>query len=149
MTGRRVVVVDDEREVCELVGRVLLRAGWDVVTAQDGAQALELLDTEVACLVVDKLMPGLGGLEVMAEARRRVPTLPVVLMTAHPEPFQFGEARPQVVITKPFATIQVIVDAVASAVDVVPQEGPLAQWRERVVAVVGELTPGKKKRDLD
>jgi CheY-like chemotaxis protein len=146
----RVVVVDDEREVCDLVGRVLQRAGHEVVTAQTGDQGLALLaEGSVACLVVDKLMPGLGGLEVMAEVRRRWPTLPIVLMTGHPEPFQLGDARPQVVLTKPFANLQAIADAVASAVDAAGArtDGPLSQLRDRMVAVVNEIAPVLKKRD--
>jgi CheY-like chemotaxis protein len=146
----RVVVVDDEREVCDLVGRVLQRAGHEVVTAQTGDQGLALVaEGGVACLVVDKLMPGLGGLEVMAEVRRRWPTLPIVLMTGHPEPFQLGDARPQVVLAKPFANLQAIADAVASAVDAAGArtDGPLSQLRDRMVAVVNEIAPVLKKRD--
>jgi CheY-like chemotaxis protein len=146
---RRVVVIDDEREVCDLVGRVLQRAGWQVVTAATGEQGLALLaEGDAACLVVDKLMPGLGGLEVMAEARRRWPSLPMVLMTGYPEPFQLGDARPQVVLTKPFSTLQAISDGVAAAVDTLAPrtEGALSQLRERVVAAVTEIAPTMKKR---
>lgn len=145
----RVIVIDDERDVCELVGKVLLREGYDVVTAQTGEQGLELIKQGlVKCLVVDKQLPGLGGLEVIVEARRLMPTVPVVLMTAHPEPFQLGDARPTSVLTKPFANLKAVIDAVAGAIESTRVEvGPLAQLRERVVAVVNEIAPGLKKRD--
>ncbi len=149
----KVVVIDDEREVCELIGRVLLRAGYQVVTCQTGPLGLELLEqgAEPVCLLVDKLMPGMGGLEVMAEARRRRPHLPVVLITGHPEPFQLGDAQPDLVLTKPFSSLDVIVDAVATAVEGTrPRAGrPLTALRERVVAVVTEMAPGLKRRDQE
>ena len=54
MTSRRVLVVDDEAEVCVLVARTLTRAGYEVLTAQSGEAALSLLGTgPVDCLVVD------------------------------------------------------------------------------------------------
>jgi hypothetical protein len=86
----------------------------------------------------------------MAEARRRWPALPVVLMTGHPEPFQLGDARPDVVLTKPFGNLQIVADAVASAVDAARPgraEAALTQLRDRVAAVVNEIAPGLKKRD--
>ena len=147
MTGARVIVIDDEREVCELVGKVLLKAGYEVVTAQTGEQGLELLRKGSAdCLLVDKQLPGLGGLEVIVEARRLMPLLPVVLMTAHPEPLQLGDARPTSVLTKPFSSLRSLLDAVSGAIDSARAEtGPLQQLKDRVAAVVSEIAPGLKK----
>jgi CheY-like chemotaxis protein len=145
--GRPVLVVDDERAVCELVARVLGRAGHEVLIAETGEQGLALLDLHprVACLVVDKILPGLGGLEVMAEARRRRPGLPVVLITGHPEPFQLGDARPDAVVTKPFTSLPDLVQAVSLAIDAV-SPAPRSGLRERVVAVMAEFTPPRRKR---
>ncbi len=143
----KVLVIDDEREVCDLVGRVLLRAGFDVVTAPAGEVGLGLLqDGGFSCVVVDKLMPGLGGLEVMAEVRRAWPTLPVVLMTAHPQPFQLGDAQPDVVLLKPFPTLDAVTDAVSVALENARTGTPLEALRDRVVAVVTDIAPGLKRR---
>jgi CheY-like chemotaxis protein len=99
----RVLVVDDEAEVCDLVARALTRAGYEVLTAETGEAAVLVLDAgPIDCLVVDKHLPGMHGGEVMAEARRRMPRLAVVLITGHPEPLSFGEARPDVTLPKPF-----------------------------------------------
>jgi CheY-like chemotaxis protein len=146
-TPARILVVEDEAEVCELLWKVLTRAGHDVVTAASGEAGLEVLSLgPVACLVVDKRLPGLGGLEVMAEARRRQPGLPVVLVTAHPEPFSLGDERPDAVLGKPFKSLAAVEDAVRAAIDARPP-GPLSELRERVAAVVAEIAPGRRKRE--
>lgn len=142
----RVLVVDDEAEVCELLGKVLARAGYDVVTAATGEAGLAALDQSVDCLVVDKLLPYLGGLEVMAEARRRRPGLPVVLVTAHPEPFSLGDERPDAVLAKPFKNLAAVEEAVKAALEARPP-GALSELKERVAAVVAEISPLRRKRE--
>lgn len=142
----RVLIIDDDAEVCALLGRVLMRAGYDVVTATSGEAGLQVLvQGPVGCLVVDKLLPGLGGLEVMAEARRRQPGLPVVLVTAHPEPFALGDERPDAVLNKPFKDIATIEETVRAALEA-KATGRLGELRERVAAVVAEYSPLRRNR---
>jgi CheY-like chemotaxis protein len=144
--GGAVLVVDDDQEVGLLLSKVLTRAGYQVELAATGEEGLERLGTEgLVCLVVDKILPGLGGLEVMAEARRRLPGVPVVLITGHPEPFQMGDERPDAVLTKPFSSLPEVVEAVSAAVEAARQ-APLSALRDRVVAAVSELTPSRRKR---
>lgn len=143
----RVVVIDDEPEVCDLVGKVLARAGHEVLVAHSGEAGLELLAThEVHCLVLDKQLPRMGGLEVLAETRRRWPRLPVVLVTAHPEPFTLEAERPDAVLPKPFKSLTAIEEAVATALEARRQPA-LAGLKERVAAVVAEMTPGRRRRE--
>lgn len=143
----RILVIDDDLAVCELMGKALARAGYDVVTAATGEAGLaELARAPVDCLVVDKLLPHLGGLEVMAEARRRQPGLKVVLVTAHPEPFSLGDERPDVVLAKPFKNLAAVEDAVRTALEARPADA-LTELRDRVAAVVAELGPLRRKRD--
>ncbi|MEW5740340.1 MAG: response regulator [Myxococcota bacterium] len=142
----RVLIVDDDAEVCALVGKVLMRAGHDVVTAQSGEAGLEVLaQGPVGCLVVDKLLPRLGGLELMAEARRRQPGIPVVLVTAHPEPFALGDERPDAVLCKPFKDLSTVEETVRAALEA-RASGKLAELRERVAAVVAEISPLRRNR---
>ncbi|GAA1237427.1 LmbE family N-acetylglucosaminyl deacetylase/CheY-like chemotaxis protein [Microbacterium phyllosphaerae] len=81
----RVLVVDDDPDVALLVKTVLeRRAGCEVVVAQDGLSAVERLTRFTPDVVVTDIeMPGLDGLELLAELRRKDPLVPVIVMTAH------------------------------------------------------------------
>ena len=86
MTERPLVVVaDDEEDILTLVDTVLSNAGFEVVRARDGSEALELLRTRrPAIAVLDVSMPKLTGLEVLQEVRASAETaeIPVVLLSA-------------------------------------------------------------------
>ena len=78
----RVVVVDDDPTITDVVSRYLVRAGHEVLVAADGATALHLVHTERPDLVVlDLMLPGLGGLEV-CRLLRTTSTVPVIMVTA-------------------------------------------------------------------
>ncbi|MCO4770713.1 MAG: sigma-54-dependent Fis family transcriptional regulator [Deltaproteobacteria bacterium] len=80
----RILVVDDERRMADIVQLVLERDGHTVRTASRGADALVLLDDAPAdVLLTDLKMPGMSGLELLEQARADHPALPVVLMTAY------------------------------------------------------------------
>jgi DNA-binding NtrC family response regulator len=79
----RVLVVDDEPKYARLIARLLTDAGHDVRTANGAAQALVSLDEQRAdILLTDLRMPGMSGIELMSEAKRRNPQLAAILMTA-------------------------------------------------------------------
>lgn len=145
----RIVVIDDEAEVCELIGKVLIRAGHEVLIAHTGEAGMALLENhEIHCLVVDKLLPQMGGLEVVAAVRRRWPSIAIVLVTAHPEPFNLDAERPEVVLAKPFKNLAAVEEAVREALEAhATAKGPLENLKERVAAVVAEMTPGRRKRE--
>ena len=80
-----VMVVDDDHDIRELVRILLESEGFTVLTATNGREALDLLDrTSVALLVIDQMMPGLSGSQVVAELRLdpRTATLPVLMLTS-------------------------------------------------------------------
>jgi DNA-binding response OmpR family regulator len=84
-TGRRVLVVDDEPMVREVVTSYLEREGFRVDTAGDGAVAIRLLDTIRPDLVVlDVMLPTIGGLSVLGHLRETA-DIPVILLTARGE----------------------------------------------------------------
>ena len=87
------------------------------------------------------------GLEVVAEVRRRWPSMAIVLVPAHPEPFNLDAVRPDVVLAKPFKSLATVEDAVREALEVHATTSPLAHLKERVAAVVAEMTPGRRKRE--
>lgn len=77
-----VLLVDDDPGVRFALTEVLADRGYRVITAGSGAQALNLLDG-VDVVVTDLSMPGMDGLELVAQIRARTPGLPVILLTAH------------------------------------------------------------------
>lgn len=79
----RVLVVDDERPVREALERALRLEGYEVLLAEDGAEALKLFPSEPAdALVLDILMPKLDGLEVCRRIRELGNPVPILLLTA-------------------------------------------------------------------
>lgn len=78
----RVLVVEDDPTVAEVVGRYLEHAGYDVETVGDGHAALASAQAEPPALVVlDLMLPGLDGLEIFRRLRRFAP-VPIVMLTA-------------------------------------------------------------------
>lgn len=107
-----ILVVDDQAAVRRLVEAVFARAGFRVMTAAGGAEALDLVRThqpDVALL--DLRMPGLDGLETLRGLLARDPSLPVVLMTAVGEDHRLAEALrlgARAAITKPFDVVRIL-----------------------------------------
>jgi CheY-like chemotaxis protein len=87
--GVRVLFVDDEDMVRETLSQGLQDAGFDVLAAQSGAEALALLDAGelVDVLVSDYAMPMMDGLTLVREARARRGDLPVLILTGYVELF--------------------------------------------------------------
>jgi DNA-binding response OmpR family regulator len=83
--GTRVLVVDDEPTVREVVVGYLRRDGHEVREADDGPSALHLLDTEEFHLVVlDMMLPGVNGLDILRHIRS-AGDMPVIMLTARAE----------------------------------------------------------------
>jgi two-component system phosphate regulon response regulator PhoB len=81
----KILIVDDEPDALELIGFNLKRAGFDVVTAADGAEAMRKASHLVPSLVVlDVMLPEMDGLEVCKALRANVATaaIPVIMLTA-------------------------------------------------------------------
>jgi DNA-binding response OmpR family regulator len=81
--AQRVLVVDDDPTVSDVVRRYLERAEYDVTLAVDGQGALDAVrDRRPDLVVLDLMLPGIDGLEVCRRLRRDDPNLPVVMLTA-------------------------------------------------------------------
>jgi two-component system nitrogen regulation response regulator NtrX len=80
----QILIVDDERAICDSLKGILGDEGYEVATAGDGESALKLAESEGPDLVLlDIWMPGLDGLEVLARLKERQPALPVVMISGH------------------------------------------------------------------
>ena len=84
-TTPSVLVVDDDEFVREVMAASLEDAGYAVVEADSGAQALTLLraDTRVDVLLSDLTMPGMDGLQLIRAAQEIRPGLPAILLTGY------------------------------------------------------------------
>ena len=80
----RILVVDDERVVREGCRRVLSGKGYEVMLAEEGKSALEVLSKEtVDIMLLDLKMPIMGGEEVLQHSREHFPGVPVIIITGH------------------------------------------------------------------
>jgi DNA-binding NtrC family response regulator len=80
----RVLVVDDDRHMRSACSRVLSKEGWLVICAETGDKGLEEIVRgagNIDVILLDDLMPGMSGMEVLARIRAIDPNLPVVIMT--------------------------------------------------------------------
>ncbi|QNI32722.1 response regulator transcription factor [Alloacidobacterium dinghuense] len=78
----RVLIVDDDVELCELLSERLSTEGFAIETVQDGPHGLErALSQEHALVVLDLMLPGMGGLDLLRRLRARSP-VPVLILTA-------------------------------------------------------------------
>ena len=121
MTKQRILVADDDPGIRRTLHIGLTRAGYDVVEARDGEEAMRLWRDDGADLVIsDIYMPDKDGLEVIRELRAASPTTPVIAMTdggrsKNLDPLRhsetFGASR---TIAKPF-TLEEMLEAVRKA----------------------------------
>src|ERR1700755_814234 len=118
----RVLIADDEASMRALVARAIAMDGHETVTAQDGAEALEILTREAGAfdlLLTDIQMPIMDGIALALSAARCSPRLPILLMTgfAHQrERASNLSAIAHDVITKPFSVADIrtaVADALA------------------------------------
>jgi two-component system, OmpR family, response regulator CpxR len=81
----KVLMVDDDRTLCDLVSEYLRNVGIDVACAHDGAQGIRIqADTAVDIVLLDVMLPSLDGFEVLARVRR-VSDVPVIMLSARGE----------------------------------------------------------------
>jgi len=81
---RTVLVVDDESNMLAVMRMILEDAGYDVLTASSGEQALPLLENpDVDVVLSDVRMPGMGGEAFLARSRAERPDVPIIVATAH------------------------------------------------------------------
>ena len=83
---KKILVADDEMSIRLLYSEELKEEGYDVVTASNGKEALEIVGREPLDLVIlDIKMPEMSGIEVLRQIKEKFPDLPVLLSSAYSE----------------------------------------------------------------
>ncbi len=83
----RILLVEDDRNINKLMGAVLKSSGYEVLSASDGLEALDIFDGHhVDLMLVDVMMPRLDGLELTRQLRDAGYTLPILMVTAKQMP---------------------------------------------------------------
>jgi CheY-like chemotaxis protein len=119
----RILIADDEESMRQLVARAIAMDGHETVTAQDGAEALEMLvrsNGQFDLLLTDIKMPVMDGIALALAAARDFPRLTILLMTGFADQRERASGLDAIVhdvITKPFAVADIrtaVADALAS-----------------------------------
>jgi two-component system, NtrC family, response regulator AtoC len=137
----RILVADDERSLRDALARFIRSLHMEVVTVGSGDEAAALL-SGCDLLITDLRMPGLDGMGLLAEARRRRPELPVILLTGHAsgtravDAMRAGAAN---FLTKPFE-LDELEHAIRTALGVGAAPAPIPT---RVATRPGEVILGE------
>lgn len=106
MTGKRILIIDDEPSVCKVIARVLASKGMAPEVAYGGEEALALMErTKFDAVVLDIKMDGMDGFEVLARIRETNLDVPVVILSANNENYNMLlglESGADDYMTKPF-----------------------------------------------
>jgi DNA-binding NtrC family response regulator len=110
----RVLIVDDERSVREVLRDYLTDMGDEVATAASGAEALEIVLTfRPHVILTDMVMPGMSGADLLGALRGAGVTVPVILISGHPIDMPEGFFR---LLYKPF-DLRKLAEVVTAAMD--------------------------------
>ena len=86
----RVFIVDDDEHVREAVGFVLKQAGYEVLEAADGEEAIAAIESyssgfSIQAIICDIHLPKVNGHDLIAFIREKLPTVPVIVLTGYPD----------------------------------------------------------------
>lgn len=79
----KILIVDDEEKIRDVLAKFLVKAGFEVIQAPGGQEAIEILrqDGKIDLMVLDMKMPEVSGVDILQEMRNLNKTLPVILLT--------------------------------------------------------------------
>lgn len=122
MTNKRILVIDDEERIQEVVQTCLeILSGWNVLTASSGTEGLYIAQTNhVDAILLDVFLPEMDGLTIFQKLQDNPATqsIPVIFLTAKVQPAeraQFAQLGIAGVITKPFNPVE-LASQIAEAV---------------------------------
>ena len=108
---KKILVVDDEKPISDIIKFNLEKEGYEVVTAFDGEEALEkVLEEEPALIILDIMLPKVDGLEVVREVRKNY-DMPIIMVTAKEteiDKITWLRVRADDYVTKPFSNRELV-----------------------------------------
>ena len=112
MKEKKILIVDDDEQILELLSEVLEEEGFITDSASDGEEALKKLEDASYHLVISDIrMPGIDGFEVLQQVKEKYKKTKVILMTGYTEEYDISDALilgADDYITKPFDDSKVI-----------------------------------------
>jgi len=145
-----ILIVDDEKNYLVVLSAFLSEEGYETMTAEEGQEALEILETaDIDLVLTDMKMPSMDGIELLRRIKKKSPDLPLVVMTAYGTVEKAVEAMQQGAfnfIQKPFLneTLKQIVDNAVATYRVVKENRRLVEALEeryRFDNIVGKSKP--------
>jgi two-component system alkaline phosphatase synthesis response regulator PhoP len=86
MDKKKILLVDDEKDLLTVIGLTIESWGYEVMKASSGKEALQVLkDKNPDLMILDYLMPEMDGIATLQEIRKFNTKIPVIMFTAHPE----------------------------------------------------------------
>jgi DNA-binding NtrC family response regulator len=107
-----ILIIDDDQHMRKACSRVLSKAGWKVEcteTGDEGLRAIQNATEPIDAILLDQLMPGMSGTDVLAEVQAMNPSLPVIIMTGSATDESAAELRGKgafACLAKPFTPEQ-------------------------------------------
>ncbi len=106
-----ILIVDDEATMRNLLERILVREGYQLYSACDGVEALEILgDRNIDIIISDMKMPKMNGFELLKHIKEDYPDVGVIIMTAYGDTYTVKDALllgADEYITKPFKSYEI------------------------------------------
>ena len=79
-----IFIIDDEKEICESIKMILEYEGYEVNYSTSAIQGLKTLEeSQTSCLLLDIQMPDMNGFEVLKKVKESIPSLSVIIISAH------------------------------------------------------------------
>ena len=138
MESERILVVDDDEKICQILSIYLHSKGYEVITCKSGLKALSAFeDSKPDLVLLDVMLPGLDGWEVL-EQIRRISSVPVIMLTAKgdiTDKIQGLDCGADDYVVKPFDSKELI-----ARIRAVLRRTPAVKEEENKPITVGDLT---------
>ncbi len=107
----KILLIDDEEMMRNLLSKILKREKYQIMTAKDGHEALEIIHSEnIDIIISDMKMPQMNGFELLKNVKEEFPQIGVIIMTAYGDTYTVKDALllgADEYITKPFKSYEI------------------------------------------